>query len=1013
MADDTKLTDEQTKLLQEVRANTQGLIELRSTTSAVTSALKMFVEETKETSNKFNKAAASVEEQKIANDRLKRSLGILENTTMGAYKIGAAKVELAKKEYAFQQIAVKQAQELLDLNTKKIAADKSEIAAIAEKTAQTTELLRYERAQVKTAIADNKILEERISAIKNANILLQKEANSSKDLERYMQSQLTAAQEAIAASKDNIASIRDTETVQKARIDAINKEIRQIEKRGEFKGQGPNVELTTAEKTLVASLMKKEAGILASFEESKRARQAEQESLDSLVATWSGMVQENTEAMRATAAYESAIASNTDVLYETTLEQMAAKDAIRDGYAAINAINKEQNENASQLKTLNTSLKAREAVEGDLQAALRDRIAEEKTRKDEIVNATIAKWKNSMKQAADGFGQVAAELRKLVDPIRAMQQQLGITAGTAAKLKLTDLAASAKSVMSGGAPVSGAEIQTARTDFQSQFGGALTSGAAKDLAIQAKEMGVSTKQLADARRVFMTQTMGNVGEAKVTQDKFIGEFTKRGLTSKDAMEAIGQNSELLARNGTRFATSFARAAVEAKKIGVDLSKVDQIGDSIIGDFEGFLEKTSELGAMGFNIDANSLAQLAESGDTGALMGELRSQLASTGKDITKLRRSEQQALSGAFGIPMAELQRLAGPTNGSGEATLSPEELQKDANTSLTTLVDGTEKVVMILEGIALVLGTIVASKTLSPGWNLAKRVMSGGGVTGGISSALAGAGGGGGGVASLAGAAPTPSAGGGGAVGQGMSFMDKLNPAKMLAGAAAMLIVSGALWVTAKALNEFNTVNWDSLGKAGLAMLGLVGAVAALGALMASGVGAVAILAGAAAMVVIAGSLWVLANAIQASAEGLQAFIPQMKDFGTVLQDFPVAKLVGFGYASLIAAPGIVALGLAGKISGLFGSKTEAAPTPLAPSVETPVTGMVGLPANNLKKSSSPATPQVDMVALSAKLDQVIRAIGSMEVHMDGAKVGKVLVNSSDAAASFGTLRQQARATF
>jgi len=121
----------------------------------------------------------------------------------------------------------------------------------------------------------------------------------------------------------------------------------------------------------------------------------------------------------------------------------------------------------------------------------------------------------------------------------------------------------------------------------------------------------------------MTQTMGDLRGAQSQQERFIKVFTKQGMTSKDAMEFIGKNSELLARSGIRFQQSMAKAAGEAKKIGVDLSKVNQVGDNIIGNFEGFLESMAELGAMGFNFDATRLAEVAERGDTGALFDELR------------------------------------------------------------------------------------------------------------------------------------------------------------------------------------------------------------------------------------------------------------------------------------------------------------------------------------------------------------------------------------------------------
>lgn len=258
--------------------------------------------------------------------------------------------------------------------------------------------------------------------------------------------------------------------------------------------------------------------------------------------------------------------------------------------------------------------------------------------------------------------------RTFNNTIRETQKQFGVAASQAGKIQFGSLVESVQSLGSD-VFVTSQEIMNAQSAFQEQFGGIITSDAASALAQEAKQLGITTQQMAAARRVFMTQTMGNLSSANAQQDMFIQEFRDKGLTAKDAMESIINNSELMARNGTRFATSFARAAADAKKIGVDLGKVDQIGDNIIGDFEGFLEKQAELGAMGFGFDSFRLGQVAETGDTGALMEELRSQLAATGKDLTNLRRSEQLALSSAFGIPMAELQRMAGPTAGSGEQT--------------------------------------------------------------------------------------------------------------------------------------------------------------------------------------------------------------------------------------------------------------------------------------------------------------------------------------------------------
>ena len=100
----------------------------------------------------------------------------------------------------------------------------------------------------------------------------------------------------------------------------------------------------------------------------------------------------------------------------------------------------------------------------------------------------------------------------------------------------------------------------------------------------------------------------------------------------------------------------------------------------------------------------------------------------------------------------------------------------------------------------------------------------------------------------------------GGGMPGKGiMDGMAKIDMKKVLQGAAAMVIVAGAVFIFGKAVQEFMKVSWEAVGMAVVSMLALVGAVALLGAIMMSGVGAVAILAGAAAMLVVASAVLVL----------------------------------------------------------------------------------------------------------------------------------------------------------
>jgi hypothetical protein len=171
------------------------------------------------------------------------------------------------------------------------------------------------------------------------------------------------------------------------------------------------------------------------------------------------------------------------------------------------------------------------------------------------------------------------------------------------------------------------------------------------------------------------------------------------------------------------------------------------------------------------------------------------------------------------------------------------------------------------------------------------------------------------------------------------MDSMSKINMNAVLKGAAAMVIVAGAVFVFGKAVQEFMKVSWEAVGMAVVSMLSLVGAVALLGAIMTSGVGAVAILAGAAAMLVIAASVLVLGYALQEIGTGFEmmstgigSLMPQLMSVATTIGNLVLlipaigllayslmglsASLMALGVAGVLAAPGLMALSAVGTVA-------------------------------------------------------------------------------------------------
>ena len=136
-----------------------------------------------------------------------------------------------------------------------------------------------------------------------------------------------------------------------------------------------------------------------------------------------------------------------------------------------------------------------------------------------------------------------------------------------------------------------------------------------------------------------------------------------------------------------------------------------------------------------------------------------------------------------------------------------------------------------------------------------------------------------------------------------------------VLKGAASMVVLAGALWITGKALQEFNTVDWESVAKGGVALLGLAGIAMLLGS------ASVSMIIGAAAIAVLGGALWITGEALTKFAE------ISWEDIGKGMVALIGIGLVGAaaGAAAPLIAAGALSLGLMGGALWLVGEAMQA----------------------------------------------------------------------------------------
>ena len=389
-------------------------------------------------------------------------------------------------------------------------------------------------------------------------------------------------------------------------------------------------------------------------------------------------------------------------------------------------------------------------------------------------------------------------------------------------------------------------------------------GGVEDLSFQtqlntnlmATNMGISGSEAAKLTGAFARLNGGSVETAQNLAAS-TKEFAKQnGVIPSQVMADVANSTQAFAEYGRDGGKNIAQAAVQAAKLGVNMSTLTSVTDSLL-DFETSITKELELGAMlGRNINLNKARQLAYDGKIGASVKETLKELGGI-ESFNKMDIFQKRAAAEAAGMTVEQFQKMASnldKLNDDGTIQLSTFESMKETLTALVTGPLGTFTKGLGSAAIAVgqmgfdvkgMLGSLKeGAKTLmSKGWQM---------LTGG--DALS--------KAKKAGLSDKQIASGFGGkdakdklLGKKDSIVEKLKTKKLpstkadtsvsdklnkttggkgmkigniLKGAAAILILSAALFVAAKAFQEFGSVTWSAVamglvGLAGMAAIAMV----------------------------------------------------------------------------------------------------------------------------------------------------------------------------------------------
>ena len=142
-----------------------------------------------------------------------------------------------------------------------------------------------------------------------------------------------------------------------------------------------------------------------------------------------------------------------------------------------------------------------------------------------------------------------------------------------------------------------------------------------------------------------------------------------------------------------------------------------------------------------------------------------------------------------------------------------------------------------------------------------------------------------------------------------GIAYLISKVKGAMIEGAAAMIILGIALGIVGLALQLFASIAWEDLAKAGVALLGLVGIAALIGAFI------VPITAGAGALITLAAAFLIFGAGMYILSKAMEGFVPMME---TVFNGIStIITTIGDSIVKIINA---VAGGITGVIDKIMG---------------------------------------------------------------------------------------------
>ena len=269
---------------------------------------------------------------------------------------------------------------------------------------------------------------------------------------------------------------------------------------------------------------------------------------------------------------------------------------------------------------------------------------------------SLALLKNPLLLGAAALLGVVMALKKAVTFGLELQDTLGTSA--AQSVKITSEFADPKALAQ--LKLLGVNIKENIQAFGDAFGDVNLATTENLVALgkQKRLLGISEADAIKLSKTFMDMT-GSTFETAMNFQTVTGQMAEaNGLRPGDVVKDLAQNTETFAEFAKDGGANLAKAAIQARKLGMSLSTTAKIADSLL-DFESSIEKEMEASLMiGKQLNFNRARALALEGDIAGAAADIAAQVGGP-EALNQMNVLQRRALADSIGVSVEELSKLA------------------------------------------------------------------------------------------------------------------------------------------------------------------------------------------------------------------------------------------------------------------------------------------------------------------------------------------------------------------